>query len=95
MLSENGNLNPTGAKKVTWGAILAVIAISLLYSGGLTALENTLIIVALPFSLIMILMGASLLKELNHEKEKMGLSIILDRLPKKDKPFKSYKKDLS
>ena len=90
MLSENGNLNPSGAKKVIWGAILAVISISLLFSGGLTALENTLIIVALPFSLIMILMGVSLLKELNHEKQQMGLEISPDRLPKKDQPFKSY-----
>lgn len=90
MLSENGKLNPTGKKKVIWGSILAVIAISLLYSGGLTALENTLIIVALPFSVIIILMGVSLLKELNHEKEEMGLSISPDRLPKKDQPFKSY-----
>ncbi|WP_296115190.1 BCCT family transporter [uncultured Anaerococcus sp.] len=49
---------------------------------------------ALAFSVIMIIMAASLLKELNHEKDKMGLSIILDRLPKKDKPFKSYKKDI-
>lgn len=90
MLSENGKLNPSNKKKLVWGGLLAVIAIALLFSGGLTALENTLIIVALPFSLVIIFMMVSLLIELNHEKDKMGLSITPDRLPKKNKPFKSY-----
>lgn len=90
MLSEDGELLPTGRKKVIWGILLAAIAIVLLFSGGLTALENTLIIVALPFSLVIILIILSLLKELYHEKNKMGLKIKPERLPKKDKPFKSY-----
>lgn len=90
MLSENGHLNPSNRKKVIWGVILASIAIALLFSGGLTALENTLIIVALPFSLVIIFMMVSLLKELHHEKEQMGLSITPDRLPKNNQPFKSY-----
>lgn len=90
MLSENGKLNPSNKKKLVWGSLLAVIAIALLFSGGLTALENTLIIVALPFSLVIIFIMVSLLIELNHEKDKMGLSITPDRLPKKNKPFKSY-----
>lgn len=90
MLSEDGNLNPSNRKKVIWGALLALIAIALLFSGGLTALENTLIIVALPFSVVIIFMIVSLLKELLHEKDQMGLSISPDRLPKQDQPFKSY-----
>lgn len=90
MLSENGNLNPSNRKKVIWGILLAIIAVVLLFSGGLTALQNTLIIVALPFSVITIVMMFSLLKELNHEKNKMGLGITPDRYPKKNQPFKSY-----
>ena len=90
MLSEEGNLQPSNRKKVIWGVLLAIIAIVLLFSGGLAALENTLIIVALPFALIIILMMVSLLKELKHEQAKMGLVITPDRLPKKDQPFKSY-----
>ncbi|WP_373690237.1 BCCT family transporter [Anaerococcus sp.] len=86
-------MTPSNKKKIVWGALLALIAISLLFSGGLTALENTLIIVALPFSLAIIFMMISLLIELKHEKNKMGLSITPDRLPKTDQPFKSYSED--
>lgn len=93
MLSEKGELNPSNKKKLTWGILLAIIAISLLFSGGLDALQNTLIIVALPFSIVIIFMMVSLLKELNHEKDQMGLSITPDRLPKKNQPFKSYTED--
>lgn len=90
MLSENGNLLPSNRKKVIWGILLSAIAIVLLFSGGLAALENTLIIVALPFSIVMIFVMVSLLKELNHEKKKMGLKIKPERLPEEDEPFKSY-----
>lgn len=90
MLSENGRLNPSNRKKVIWGVLLAVIAIVLLFSGGLDALQNTLIIVALPFSFVIIVMMVSLLKELYHEKDEMGLSISPNRYPKKNQPFKSY-----
>ncbi|MBG9982821.1 BCCT family transporter [Aerococcaceae bacterium DSM 111020] len=90
MLTEDGELLPSNRKKVIWGAILALIAISLLFSGGLTALENTLIIVALPFSLVLILMIVSLVKELFHEKDQMGLEITPERYPHPEKPFKSY-----
>lgn len=90
MLSENGNLLPPNRKKVIWGILLSAIAIVLLFSGGLAALENTLIIVALPFSIVMIFVMISLLKELNHEKKKMGLKIKPERLPEEGEPFKSY-----
>ncbi|HEO7590911.1 TPA: hypothetical protein VBL19_000001, partial [Streptococcus agalactiae] len=49
-----------------------------------------LIIVALPFSFVMILMMLALLVELFHEKKEMGLSISPDRYPRKNEPFKSY-----
>lgn len=90
MLSEKGNLTPSNRKKVMWGVLLALIAIVLLFFGGLAALQNTLIIVALPFSVVMIFLMVSLLKELNHEREQMGLNITPDRYPKKNQPFKSY-----
>jgi len=90
MLSDDGNLKPKNDLKIFWGVLLATIAIVLLLSGGLVALQNTLIIVAFPFSLIMVLIMVSLVIELLHEKDKMGLSITPTRYPKKDQPFKSY-----
>lgn len=90
MLSEDGSLHPKNGIKIIWGVLLSIIAIILLLSGGLSALQNTLIIVALPFAIILIFIIIALIKELIHEKKEMGLFITPDRYPKKNKPFKSY-----
>lgn len=90
MLTEDGHLNPTNRKKLIWGVALAGIAIALLLSGGLNALQNILIIAALPFSIVLILVLFALLKELYHEKNQMGLEISPDRYLKKNEPFRSY-----
>lgn len=90
MLSEDGNLNPHNKTKIIWGSLLSLIAIILLMAGGLGALQNILIIVAFPFSAIIILMMVSLYIELRHEQSEMGLEIKPDTLPKKGEPFKSY-----
>lgn len=90
MLSEDGRLIPTNAKKIVWGTIVASIATVLLLTGGLTALQNTLIIIALPFAVIILLIVVALVVEVYHEKTQMGLSISPDRYPEKGQPFKSY-----
>ncbi|WP_077212114.1 glycine betaine uptake BCCT transporter [Bacillus dakarensis] len=74
MMTTNGSQNPSTAIKVIWGVFLSVTSIVLLYSGGLQALENTMIIAALPFSAIMVLMVASLLKSLKQEAKELGLA---------------------
>ncbi|OVE34045.1 glycine/betaine ABC transporter, partial [Priestia aryabhattai] len=53
--------------------LLTAIALVLLYSGGLQALQNTMIIAALPFSIVMVLMTISLLKALNKEAKEFGI----------------------
>lgn len=90
MMSENGTLQPSQRNKLVWGVLLSSIAVILMYAGGLTALQDMLIIVALPFSLIIILMMISLYIELRHEKQEMGLYIKPDNYPEKGEPFKSY-----
>ena len=90
MLSEDGNLNPHNKTKIIWGTLLSLIAIILLMAGGLGALQNVLIIVAFPFSIIIILMMISLYIELRHEQSEMGLEIKPDTFPKKGEPFRSY-----
>lgn len=74
MMTTDGNQNPNNILKMVWGSLLTAIALVLLYSGGLQALQNTMIIAALPFSIIMILMATSLLKMLNKESKELGLS---------------------
>lgn len=90
MLSENGSLNPHNKVKAVWGVLLSTFAVVLLMAGGLDALQNVLIIVALPFSIVILLMMISLYIELRHEKREMGLYIKPETYPSKDAPFKSY-----
>ncbi|MCQ6275258.1 BCCT family transporter [Bacillus sp. V3B] len=72
MMTTNGSPNPANRIKVIWGILLTSTALVLLYSGGLAALQNAMIVAALPFSAIMILMTVSLLKALNKEVKDMN-----------------------
>ncbi|MEK3889256.1 glycine betaine uptake BCCT transporter [Bacillus sp. FSL K6-3431] len=82
MQTTYGSLTPSNKVKLTWGAILAAMAAILLYSGGLQALQNALIIAAFPFSIIIILMMLSLYKALTKEKKELGL-VLLPKDPKR------------
>ncbi|SFJ66635.1 glycine betaine transporter [Halobacillus dabanensis] len=73
MMTTNGSQNPSRQIKVTWGIYLSITALALLYSGGLQALQNTMIIAALPFSVIMAFMVISFLKSLNQEAKELGI----------------------
>ncbi|KPL60079.1 glycine betaine uptake BCCT transporter [Rossellomorea vietnamensis] len=75
MQTTYGSLTPPNYVKLTWGLAQSTVALILLYSGGLQALQNALIVAALPFSVIMALMMISLYKSLNQEKKELGLYI--------------------
>lgn len=75
MQTTYGSLYPPNMVKLTWGIAQSAVAIILLSSGGLDALQNALIIAALPFSFIIILMMVSLYKELDKERKELGLMI--------------------
>ncbi len=68
MFSEDGNLNPSNYKKIIWGVIQAVLALVLLLTGGLSALQTCSIVAAFPFAIIMILSCFCLFKALRQEK---------------------------
>lgn len=67
MLSSDGRLDPTTRVKLTWGVLQSSIAVVLLFSGGLSALQTASIVSALPFAIIMIFMCFSILKALQQE----------------------------
>ncbi|MGM9922457.1 MAG: BCCT family transporter, partial [Bhargavaea sp.] len=71
MQTTYGSLTPPNAVKLTWGALQATIAVILLYANGLTALQNSLIIAALPFSVIMMLMMVSLIKAMQSDHKRL------------------------
>ncbi|SET19115.1 glycine betaine transporter [Oceanobacillus limi] len=70
MQTTNGSLSPSTSVKFVWGFFQSAIAAVLLFTGGLTALQNALIVAALPFSFIMVIMIFSFHKALRNEKLK-------------------------
>ncbi|MFI8997631.1 BCCT family transporter [Streptomyces sp. NPDC053542] len=71
-LSQKGTMEPTKPVVIFWGVVTgAVAAIMLLIGGGsgdaLTGLQNLTILVAAPFTLVMIMMCWALLKDLRSD----------------------------
>ncbi len=67
MMSSKGNPNPSAWVKVTWGLLVAGIAIALLLAGGLKAVQTATIVFALPFTGVLMLMVASLWRALRAD----------------------------
>ncbi|MFC4711490.1 BCCT family transporter [Planococcus dechangensis] len=67
MQTTGGLLNPPNLVKITWGLIQSAVAAIVVYSGGTQGLQNSLIIAALPFSVVVLLMGAAFLKAANQD----------------------------
>ena len=74
MLSSKGDINPASFVKVSWGIILALFAMIMIYTGGTQAIQNLLIIAALPFSIVIILMIWSLFKSLSIDHQELLIS---------------------
>jgi choline-glycine betaine transporter len=71
-LSQRGTIHPTRGVVIFWGAVMGGIgAIMLLVGGGqgdaLTGIQNITIIMAAPFTLIMVLMCVSLARDLRSD----------------------------
>lgn len=75
MLTTDGNLNPSALVKVIWGVLMAAIVAVLLISSGLQGLQTASLIAALPFSIVLILMSASLIKSLKSDEQTSGVVI--------------------
>jgi choline/glycine/proline betaine transport protein len=58
-----------------WGAALALVVGGLIVAGGLGAIQTAMVIGALPFSVVMVLMGISLVKAIyrDGQRTKHGL----------------------
>jgi glycine betaine transporter len=67
MMSTRGNPNPPARVKVVWGVLVAGIAISLLLAGGLKAVQTATIVFALPFTVVILLMGVSLWRAIRED----------------------------
>ncbi|TAP28390.1 BCCT family transporter [Arthrobacter sp. S41] len=63
-LTSGGNMYPKRPVLTVWGLLTGVCAIVLLLVGGLEALQQAAILSAVPFTIIVTLLGMSLVKEL-------------------------------
>jgi glycine betaine transporter len=67
MQTAHGSLNPPLFVKVTWGFFLSASAVVLMLSGGLNAMQTTIIVSAFPLTFVLIAMCFSILKDFNAE----------------------------
>ncbi|QGQ20931.1 BCCT family transporter [Cellulomonas sp. JZ18] len=67
MLASGGDPQPRVAIRVTWAVLSGVLAVALLLAGGLVALQTAAILIALPFSVVMIGMGVATSRALHRE----------------------------
>lgn len=58
-----------------WGAALALVVGGLIIAGGLGAIQTAMVIGALPFSVVMVLMGISLIKAIWNDGRRMAQGI--------------------
>ena len=87
-LSTRGVPNPPRPVLGVWGLLTGLCAIVLLLVGGLQALQQAAILSAVPFTVIVALLGISLVKELRHDHRFEGTHLVtrdqLDRLVNKN-----------
>jgi glycine betaine transporter len=67
MMSSSGNPNPPNRIKIMWGVLVSAIAMSLLFAGGLQAVQTATIVFALPFSLVLLLMAVSVTRAIHQD----------------------------
>src|SRR3546814_17207985 len=53
--------------RILWAAIIGILTLALLIAGGLTALQGTVVIMGLPFSIVLLFMMYGLFKALHVE----------------------------
>ncbi|MEF3405567.1 BCCT family transporter [Agromyces sp. CCNWLW203] len=68
MIATGGQLNPKRWIRIFFTLITALLAIALLLTGGLTALQTAAIIIALPFSIVMLLICWSTIIAFTRER---------------------------
>ncbi|MGL4999643.1 MAG: BCCT family transporter [Cetobacterium sp.] len=67
MMSSDGNLNPPSYKKFIWGLSQSLLAIALIFAGGLSMLKTASIIIAFPLLLLFPVMIFSLFYTLKRD----------------------------
>jgi glycine betaine transporter len=68
-LSSQGSFTPRRPVIATWGILTGACAIVLLLVGGLQALQQAAMLSAVPFTVIVVILGVALVKELHSDHQ--------------------------
>ncbi|GAA1855449.1 BCCT family transporter [Brevibacterium marinum] len=68
-LSSRGSFEPRRPVIATWGVLTGACAVVLLLLGGLQALQQAAMLSAVPFTVIVIILGVALIKELRNDHQ--------------------------
>ncbi|TBL31120.1 BCCT family transporter [Verrucosispora sp. SN26_14.1] len=66
-LTSRGSLRPHRVLVVSWGVLIGAVAAVLLLAGGLDALQQATIMIALPFVVVMLGLAAALVKDMSDD----------------------------
>jgi glycine betaine transporter len=69
MLTSHGAQDPPVRRKITWGIILGVMAVALLFTDNINALKAVVVGGAVPFTFILLIQVAALLKVLKNDPD--------------------------
>jgi len=69
IITAGGHPNPPTVQRIFWATTEGVVAAVLLVGGGLGALQAGVITTGLPFALIILMIGFSLLRALKHDEQ--------------------------
>ena len=67
MFTSRGDLNPKNKNKIVWGIAQGLFAMVFIMLGGLQILQKFAIVVSFPFSIVLVAIMVSLMKELKKE----------------------------
>jgi choline/glycine/proline betaine transport protein len=70
IITSGGHPNPPVSQRIFWAMMEGVIAAVLLLGGGLKALQTAVIVTGLPFAVVLLLLGISLLRGLRQAEGK-------------------------
>jgi len=84
ILCARGSANPPRLLTAFWGIVSAVAAVLLLLAGGLTALEQAMVVMSAPFMIVMVILTVGLLKQAAPEQPchgQLGLPVLQAPIP--------------
>ncbi|SCX93625.1 BCCT family transporter [Thiohalorhabdus denitrificans] len=75
IITAGGKANPPTTQRVFWAVSEGIVAAVLLIGGGLTALQTAAITTGFPFGILLLIMGYTLIKGMQHYVYQQGVDL--------------------